>query len=191
MLESQNSYPKSGKRFKDQQKEEEEEMEEEEENFEEEEKEKDEVEKEGETKMRKKRMKGTRRKRRRKMRRRKKNFLFTQPLIQWVPGAIYIVIKRPEHEAHRLLLPNAGVKIHGAILPLLRWVPWKESISVTGPGLNVVLRSPDDGQSEFECRNPFHSICTLLYVLLCIVSRRNIKSHTGSRYRFCRSSQLY
>jgi hypothetical protein len=54
----------------------------------------------------------------------------TQPPLQWVPGALSLVVKQPWHEADHLVLRS---RMHGAVHPLLQhafmaWFSVKKSI---------------------------------------------------------------
>jgi hypothetical protein len=46
----------------------------------------------------------------------------TQPPIQWVPGALSLVINRPGHEAGRSPQPSSEKRMRGATPPLLQYV---------------------------------------------------------------------
>jgi hypothetical protein len=51
----------------------------------------------------------------------------TQPPIQWVPGAVFLGVEQPGHEADHSPLSSAEVKNGGAIHPLPHMSSWYDS----------------------------------------------------------------
>jgi hypothetical protein len=52
----------------------------------------------------------------------------TQPLIQWVPGALFLGVKQQGHEADHPFPPRAEVKTGGAIPQLPHMSLWHNSL---------------------------------------------------------------
>jgi hypothetical protein len=64
----------------------------------------------------------------------------TQPLIQFVPGDLFLSVKRPDHEANSFLPTSAKVKMCGAIHPFHHTSSWSTVInSTTVSPLNLLL----------------------------------------------------
>jgi hypothetical protein len=89
----------------------------------------------------------------------------TQPPMQWIPGAVFPKVKRPDREADYSSSSSAEIKNGGSIPRLLHWCSWRSAELI-------------------KHRDNFTSI------LLIFVSHRNARQEQRNEYSGCSSPCL-